>query len=88
MTSAADRSPSLPRNVSAPLKSQGHVSQLAQALPWKQHLLIPPSFQLTWVQVRQVKRLPGNRPRAPNLLGPACSNRIQHSQASQKASKR
>lgn len=41
-----------------------------------------PSFQLTWVQVRQVKCLPGNRPRAPHLLGPACSNRIQHSQAS------
>lgn len=39
---AADRSPSLPRNVSAPQKALGHVSQLAQALPWKQHLLIPP----------------------------------------------
>ncbi|KAK7805826.1 hypothetical protein U0070_003881, partial [Myodes glareolus] len=42
----------------------------------------PLSFQLTWMQVRQVKRLPGNGARAPHLLGPACLNRIRHSQAS------
>lgn len=36
---AANRSPSLPWNASAQQKEQCHVSQSAQALPWK-HLLI------------------------------------------------
>lgn len=34
------------------------------------------------MQVRQVKRLPGNGARAPHLLGSACLNRIRSSQAS------
>lgn len=37
---------------------------------------------LTWTQVRQVKRLPGNGAGVPHLPGLACSDRIQHFQAS------